>query len=253
MTEPLFGAPAGLFQRLSRSEVGVGEVRAAATRLATSGLPGTLRVEVVDAVGRGPVLLLDDDGRRTRVQLAELAVEMTRARVPATPEGVTAALGAWLARRPVPDAVAAASGIAVLDWADPAQTTLGWRVVVPREGLVVPWRPSGSASLPLVHQVRSAALGRAAAAPAALRVQGPVGLWTSTDVAGVDTAVLVRPEELLAEMAAAGLRLRDMQVVVTPRRPVACADAGVARRLVAEATDACRTLPWRQLADLGWA
>jgi hypothetical protein len=253
MTGALFGTPAGLLQRLNRVEVRVTDVRAAVELLADRGVDPDLDLGVLDGAGRGPMLVLDDTGRRTRVLLAELAAEMTRARVPVAAESVASALGAWLARRPVPDAVALASGIAVLDWADARQTALGWRVVVGRDRLVVPWRPSRTASLPLVHQARSAALGRAAVVGTGLRVQGPVGLWTSTSVAGVDTAVLVRPEELLGEMAAAGLRLHDMHVVVTPRRPVACADAAVARRLVAEATDACATLPWRELADLGWA
>jgi hypothetical protein len=65
--------------------------------------------------------------------------------------------------------------------------------------------------------------------------------------------VLVRPEVLLARMADRGVRPRDARMVVTPRRPVACADAPVARRLVAEAADACATLTWREIADLGWA
>jgi hypothetical protein len=104
-----------------------------------------------------------------------------------------------------------------------------------------------------VHRIRSLALGRAAVVPGTLRVEGPVGLWTSTTVAGTDTAVLVRPEALLAEMVVRGVRLEDAHVVVTPRRPVACAAAPVARRLVAEAADACAILPWQELADLGWA
>src|SRR3954449_13057265 len=53
-------------------------------------------------------------------------------------EGVSAALGSWLPRRPVPDPVAAAVGFAVLAWADARATALGWRVVVAREGLLVP-------------------------------------------------------------------------------------------------------------------
>ena len=44
----------------------------------------------------------------------------------------------------------------------------------------------------------------------------------------------------------------DMHVVVTPHRPVACAGAGVAARLAGETTEACVTLPWRELADLPW-
>jgi len=251
VSEALFGAPTGLFQRLSRAEVRVADVRAAAARLVGADCDPGLELDVLDGV-RGPVLLLTDAGRRTTVQLGELAVEMTRAHVAATPDGVTAALTSWLARRPVPDRTAAAEGIAVLDWTDPRQTTLGWRVVVRRGELVVPWRPSGTATLPAVHQARSAALGRAAGVATTLRLEGPVALWSSV-APGVDSAALVRIEELLAEMARRGLRLRDPHVVVTPRRPVACAEVAVARRLVAEAADAAATLPWREIADLGWA
>jgi hypothetical protein len=227
------------------------DVRAAVDRLADSSPEADVQLTVLEG-GRGPMLVLDEAGRRTRVLLGELAVEMTRARVAATPEGVGAALASWLARRPVPDLTAASAGIAVLDWTDARQTTLGWRVVVVRGDLVVPWRPSRTATLPAVHETRSQALDRATDVDARLRVQGPVGLWSS-GVPGIDSAVLTRPEALLAEMARRGLRLRDAHVVITPRRPVAWADGPVARRLVAEAADACRTLHWRRLADLGWA
>jgi hypothetical protein len=251
VTGALFGAPGGLLQRLNRSEVRVADVRAAVTHLADDLPDPDLEVAVVDG-DRGPMLIVDDAGRRTRVPLGELAVEMTRARVAATPEGVGAALALWLADRPVPDRTAIRQGIAVLDWSDTRQTTLGWRVVVVREARVVPWRPSRIATLPAVHQTRSAALGRAARVEGTLRVQGPVGLWTS-GLPGIDSAVLVRPEALLAQMAARGLPLRDPHVVITPGRPVAWAERSVARRLAVEATDACRTLAWRQLADVGWA
>jgi hypothetical protein len=249
VSEALFGTPAGFRQRLDRSEVRAADVRAAVDRLAA--VP-ELQLDVLEG-GRGPMLVLDDAGRRTRVLMGELAVEMTRARVAATAEGVTGALTAWLARRPVPDVVAAAEGIAVLEWTDLRQTTLGWRVVVVRDELVVPWRPSRTATLPAVHSTRSRALDRAATVAGELRVQGPVGLWTSTQAPGIDSSVLVRPEALLGQLARRGLRPRDAHLVVTPGRPVACADAPVARRLVAEAADACVTLPWRAVADLGWA
>jgi hypothetical protein len=249
VTEALFGAPAGLLQRLNRSEVRVADVRAAVDRLAA--IP-ELQLAVLDGV-RGPMLVLDDAGRRTRVLLGELAVEMTRARVAGTPAGVSAALIAWLARRPVPDSLAAAEGIAVLDWADVRQSTLGWRVVVLRDSLVVPWRPSRTSTLPAVHATRSGALDRAATVAGELRVEGPVGLWTATQAAGIDSAVLACPEALLSQLARRGLRLRDAHLVITPGRPVACADAPVARRLIGEATDACATQPRRAVADLGWA
>jgi hypothetical protein len=124
--------------------------------------------------------------------------------------------------------------------------------VLVRDGVAVPWRPSRVAGPSLVHQVRSAALGRSYGVPGDLRLQGPVALWSHAEVPGLDTAVLVRPQELLAEIDGAGLALRDGHVVVTPHRPVACADPGVARRLAAEATEASVTMPWRDVADLGW-
>jgi hypothetical protein len=251
VSEALFGAPTGLLQRLNRSEVRVLDVRAAVDRLVAAGVDAGLELAVLDGV-RGPMLVLDDAGRRTRVLLGELALEMTRARVAATPEGVTAALSAWLTRRPVPDDAAADTGIAVLDWTDARQTALGWRVVVVRDELVVPWRPSRTATLPAVHRTRAQALDRSAETAGELQVEGPVGLWTSA-APGIDTAVLVRPETMLARLVRRGVSLRDPHLVVTPRRPVACADAGVARRLVAEATDTCATLPWRAVTELGWA
>jgi hypothetical protein len=57
---------------------------------------------------------------------------------------------------------------------------------------------------------------------------------------------------MLQRITAAGLTMRDMHVVVTPRRPVACAGPAVAARLAGETTEASVTLPWRALADLPW-
>jgi hypothetical protein len=66
------------------------------------------------------------------------------------------------------------------------------------------------------------------------------------------TAALVAPERMLERIARAGQDMTDMHVVVTPRRPVACAEAAVAARLAGETTEASVTLPWRRLADLPW-
>ncbi|MGY1854851.1 hypothetical protein [Modestobacter sp. SYSU DS0290] len=251
MTDSPFGSPAGLLRRLVRTEVDVDDVRDAVDHLAgTHGLPG-LRMSVAEGP-RGALLVVEEAGRVSRALLTELAAQMSRARVVGTPDAVLAALRTWLDHRPVPDPVAAAAGVAVLDWAEGRTEMLGWRVVVRRAGLLVPWRPSRTASLPDVHRTRSAAWDRSAAVEAVLRIEGPVGLWTTTSVPGADSAVLVHPERMLGEMAARGLRLRDAHVVVTPRRPVACAEAGVARRLVAEAADQSVTLPWRRVADLSW-
>jgi hypothetical protein len=66
------------------------------------------------------------------------------------------------------------------------------------------------------------------------------------------TSALVSPERMLDRIEAAGLYLPDMHVVVTPHRPVACADPGIAARLAGETTEASVTLPWRSLPDLPW-
>jgi hypothetical protein len=249
--EAPFGAPAGLLRRLTRGPVRADDLVEAVEGLRGS-LPTGLRLVVVDEPARTPVLIVEEAGRGTRVPLDQLAGEMTRAHVPATRDGIAKALRSWLSRRPVPDAEAATAGIAVLDWTDAAQTAIGWRVVLVRDGVAVPWRPSRQAAPAAVHQVRSAALGRSYGVSGDLRVQGPVALWSHSGVPGLDTALLVRPEELLAEMDDAGLPVRDVHVVVTPQRPVACADPGVARRLAAEATGSSLTMPWQDVADLGW-
>jgi hypothetical protein len=44
-----------------------------------------------------------------------------------------------------------------------------------------------------------------------------------------------------------------MHVVVTPGRPVAGANSGVAQRLAGDTAEPCLTLPWARLADLSWA
>jgi hypothetical protein len=85
-----------------------------------------------------------------------------------------------------------------------------------------------------------------------LRVEGPVALWSHPAVPVLATAALVAPERMLERIAAAGLPMTDMHVVVTPQRPVACAGPGIAARLAGETTEASVTLPWRSLADLPW-
>jgi hypothetical protein len=183
--------------------------------------------------------------------LADLADDMTAAGVRATPEAISDALITWVAHRPVPDAVAAASGVAVLTWADARRRTVGWRVVVLRGDLAVPWTPSASADRFQVERTRAAALGRAGDLDLDLRVEGPVALW-SHSVPVLATAVLAAPERLRRSIAAAGLAADDLRVVVTPGRPVACAGPAAAARLAGETPEDCVVLLWAQLPTLPW-
>jgi hypothetical protein len=247
-----FGGSAGLLQRLRPARIGVADLHEVACAvLPVLATPG-LRLDMVQRSGSASVVVCEEDERRVRVHLDELADDMTRAGVSPTRAGISAALSSWVAHRPVTDAAAAASGIAVLDWRDRSETAVGWRVVVRRGELAMPWAPSPDSGTSVVHRTRSAATGRAHDVPLDLRVEGPVALWAHAAVPVLATAALVAPERMMDRIEAAGLDLPDMHVVVTPHRPVACAGPGIAARLAGETSEASVTLPWRSLADLPW-
>jgi hypothetical protein len=242
----------GLLQRLRPEPVDVEDLRDAADALLPGLAGAALRIAVVDRVAEGPLVVLEEDERCLRVHLADLAADMTDAGVRPTRAGIAAALAAWVDRRPVTDAAAAATGVAVLDWTDAGETALGWRVVVRRGDALVPWTPSPAAGPLTLHGVRAAAVDRGARLEVELRIEGPVGLWSYAAAPLLATAGLVAPERLIDRLGAAGLDLAEMSVVVTPGRPVACAGAAVAARLAGETGEACAILPWRRLADLPW-
>jgi hypothetical protein len=242
----------GLLSRLRPAPVTVADLRLAADEVLPALATASLRLAVVEDRVDGPLLVVEEGERRLRLPLRDLAEDLTDARAGGGPEAVAAALVAWLDTRPVPDAVAAEAGVAVLDWADRGQTTVGWRVVVRRGRTALPWTPSPGADRRTVSAVRRSAAGRAAAVEGVLRVEGPVALWSHPEVPLLASAVLGTPDRLLDRIAAAGLGVDDVHVVVTPGSPVACAGAGVAARLAGETGEACVRLPWRQLAHLRW-
>lgn len=243
---------ASLLQRLRPTRIAVADlVEVAGTVLPALAGPN-LRVELLRRTSEGSVVVLEEDERSVRVDLADLADDMTRAGVAATADAMAAALGSWVAHRPVTDAAAEAAGVAVLDWADPARSSVGWRVVVRRGDAALPWTPAVGTAPERVHAARAAASGRAGSVELDLRVEGPVALWSHPTVPVLATAVLAGPERMLGRVVAAGLPVDDVHVVVTPHRPVACAGGGVAARLAGETPEASVTLPWARLADLPW-
>ena len=252
MTDERFGGSAGLLQRLRPTRIGVADLREVADAVLPELATSRLRVDLVQRSGAGSLVVLEEDERRLRVHLSELADDMTRAGVAPTADGMAAALSSWVAHRPVTDATALAEGIAVLDWRGRDQSSVGWRVVVRRGHLALPWTPSRGADAAAVHRTRSAATGRSHDVVLDLRVEGPVALWSHPTVPVLATAVLVAPERMLEQITAAGPAMPDMHVVVTPQRPVACAGPAIAARLAGETTEASITLPWRRLVDLPW-
>lgn len=243
---------AGLLQRLRPVRIDVADLLEVAEVVLPELAGPDLRVDLVRRSSAGTVVVLEEHERSLRIGMAELADDLTRAGVAPTRDALAAGLGAWVDRRPVTDASAATAGLAVLDWIDGRRTSVGWRVVVRRGNVALPWTPVTGTAAGGVQRTRSAAFGRSLDVDLALRVEGPVALWSHPSVPVLATAVLVAPERMLARVAETGLPTDDAHVVITPHRPVVCAGRGVAARLAGETPEASVTLPWSQLAGVPW-
>jgi hypothetical protein len=249
---PFGRSSAGLLHRLRPVPVDPEDLREVAADVLSDLGTARLRVVLSDDRVDGPVLVLREDERTLRAPLRDLAEDMTAAGVGAGRAALAAALSSWVAHRPVPDAAAAAAGTAVLDWTDRSRTAVAWRVVVRRAAVTVPWTASPSVGADAVGRIRAGAVARAAEVETELRVQGPVALWSHPVAPLLASAPFTAPEAVLDRVAAAGLAMPEMHVVVTPGRPVAGAGAGVAARLVESTGEPCVRLPWPSLASLPW-
>lgn len=251
MTTRPFGHPRPVLPPTRRQPVDPHLVAEVAAELLPKLNGDGLVVKLVDS-DNGPAVDIIEDERHLRETVCALAREMEHAQVPATRDGIAEALAAWIDHRPVTDRQARTFGVAVLDWTDSTCTQVGWRVVVPRShNRLLPWTPSPDTDDRTVHQIRSAALGRAATVPVRMRIEGQVALYTATPVE-LSTAVLVDPWRMLAEMAYHGLGGPTTHMIITPGRPVAAAEQHVAERLVAEASEPHQYLRWNMISDLRW-
>src|SRR4051794_41506611 len=127
MTDTRFGAsPGGLMQRLRPARVGVAELREIADAVLPALATPRLRVDMVQRIGGGSMVVVEEDERRGRIGLHELADDMTRAGVVPTAAGISAAPTSWGASPPVSHAPAAPAGVAVLHRGDARRTALRW-------------------------------------------------------------------------------------------------------------------------------
>ncbi|SDN58071.1 hypothetical protein SAMN05660199_00328 [Klenkia soli] len=245
------GSALRLLPRLDRRTCDLDDLVDAARLLVAGGRPG-LRLVLDEDDPHHPWLEVEEDERSLRTDLADLADEVVGSQLDLGPAGLAAALDRWVDERPVTDAEAARRGIAVLAWTGTSGGDLAWQVAVQRRTGLVGWAPHPFSAAADVLGIREAARARAADVVVRCTVEGPV-LLLDADQPHLATAALSAPEQILARMAALGLRLSEGSVVVTPGRPVAWAGRAVAERLAGETVEPCAVLSWRDVLDLPWA
>ncbi|MBA2389199.1 MAG: hypothetical protein H0V67_02980 [Geodermatophilaceae bacterium] len=213
----------------------------------------TLRIRVLDRLGSDPLLSIEEDERRVRIDVAELARSMEIAHVTGSRRGVRAAFASWIGHRPVTDAQADATGLAVCGWADPGCTTIGWQVVVRRGNVVAVWKPSAAVAPTAIAVTRTQAQVRSLSVRVDMHVAGEAVVWTCTAAPALSTAALVSPERMLLRLSRRALPTDDLLVVVSPPNPFVCARGPVAERLAEESNEAHVTLAWPSVEALGWS
>jgi hypothetical protein len=214
-------------------------------------LTGSLRyddMEVeVDHADADPTITVCENERRMSTRLSKLCDRFGRAGVEPTEQAVSAAVSEWVDNRPVSDDVAAAKGIATIDWLHHAQG-VRWRVVVPRRsGVSVEWVPTLRTPLSAVRDTRAAAADRARHLTVTPLPTGDVTVWVYLLNPRLSTAVLTQPE-LLAD----GQPIEQLYAVFSPGRPVAVATKVPAMRLTEESNEPHVALPLENLNDIGW-
>ncbi len=245
------GSALRLLPRLDRRRCDLGDLVDAARLLVAVGRPG-VRLALDEDDLRHPELVVEEDERSRRTDLADLAGRIVGSQVDLGPAGLAAALDRWVDERPVTDAEAARRGIAVLGWSGAAGQDLAWQVAVQRRTGLMAWTPHPFTAVLDVLAVQEAARARAADVVVRCTAEGPV-LLLDADEPHLATAALSAPEQVLTRAAALGLRLSEGSVVITPGRPVAWAGRAVAERLAGETVEPCAVLRWREVLDLPWS
>ena len=89
-----FGTSAGLLQRLRAPRIEVADLGEVADVVMPGQATTRLRVGLVSRTGAGSLVVVEEDERRLRVHLSELADDMSRSGVAPTQEAIAAALSA---------------------------------------------------------------------------------------------------------------------------------------------------------------
>jgi len=242
------GHPADL---LCSTYPSVGTVLDALDQLATLWDEFTV-VQVLAPLSRDPVISVERDERVTRVDLsAVLCRFVSNSTGQPTVHNfgqVVDGLRSWVDTLPVSDREAAAQGIRLVSWADPARTSLALDVVAPRGKTLTSWTPSATLTVRAGNRVRASAtmhalaqLGQVDCAP-----DGSAVVWRHQDprLSGV---IFADPDP--ARRWQTG---QNLVCVYTPGFPVVGAPPAAAFRLAEETMVDYRLLTFPAAQHLKW-
>jgi hypothetical protein len=209
-------------------------------------------VRVLDPLSRDPVISVERDERVTRVDMSAILRRFVSGRTgqPTVHNSgqVMDGLRCWVDTLPVSDREAAAHGIRLVTWADPARTSVALDVVAPRGKTLSSWTPSATMTSRDCNLVRSRATGRA------------LGQLRHVDCALDGTALIWRHQDprLSGVIFADPDPVRRWQTeqnlvcVYTPGFPVVGASPAAALRLAEETMVDHRLLTFPAARHLKW-
>ena len=242
------GHPADL---LTGAYPSVGTVLEALDRLAPSWDEFTV-VRVLDPLSCDPVISVERDERVTRVDLSAVLRRFVSDRTGKPTvhsfDQVMKGLRGWVDILPVSDQEAAAHGIRLVAWADPARTSLVLDVVTPRGRTLSSWTPSTTLTQAAKKLVRESATGQAMAQIGRVDCaqDGAAVIWRHED-ARLSGVIFADPDPVGRWQTD-----QDLVCVYTPGFPVVGASPVAASRLAEETMVDHRLLTFPAARHLEW-
>jgi hypothetical protein len=209
-------------------------------------------LKVLAPLSRDPVISVERDERVTRVDMSAVLRQFVSDRTgQPTVDNLSQVMGGlrgWVDTLPVSDREAAAQGIRLVAWADPARTSLVLDVVVPRGKTLTSWTPSATLTARAGNLVRASATRHALAQ---LR---------NVDCAPDGTAVVWRHQDprqtsvifATPDPARRWQTEQNLVCVYTPGFPVVGASPAAALRLAEETMVDHRLLTFPAARHLKW-
>ena len=229
----------------------VGTVLEALDRLAATWDEFTV-VGVLDPLSCDPVISVERDERVTRVDMSVILRRFVNDRTGQPTvhsfDQVMDRLRGWVDVLPVSDREAAAHGIRLVTWADPARTSLVLDVVTPRGKTLTSWSPSAALTAAAGRLVRESATGQALSQLGRVDCahDGAAVIWRHQD-ARLSGVIFADPDAAGRWQTGANL-----VCVYTPGFPVVGASPAAASRLAEETMVDHQLLTFPAARHLEW-